>query len=32
MKSKSGRQLAEGRHKYMEEYLERFYKEWSGEQ
>eukprot|EP00466_Bigelowiella_natans_P016672 jgi/Bigna1/76801/fgenesh1_pg.44_\ len=32
MKSKSGRQVAEGRHKYMEEYLEKFCREWSGEE
>mmetsp|Transcript_13143 Transcript_13143/g.34379 ORF Transcript_13143/g.34379 Transcript_13143/m.34379 type:complete len:219 (-) Transcript_13143:1650-2306(-) len=30
MKTKSGRELAEGRHAYMEEFLERFFGEWSG--
>ncbi len=31
MKTDSGRQLAKGRHEYMESYLERFYAEWDGE-
>jgi len=31
MKSTSGRRVAEGRHKYMEEYLAKFYSEWNGE-
>ncbi len=31
MNTETGRRLAEGRHKYMEEYLERFFKEWEGE-
>lgn len=31
MNTKTGRALAEGRHRFMEEYLERFFKEWRGE-
>ncbi|MGD0510515.1 MAG: HD domain-containing protein [Candidatus Micrarchaeaceae archaeon] len=30
MNTETGRKLAEGRHKFMEEYLQRFYKEWNG--
>eukprot|EP00762_Andalucia_godoyi_P007561 ANDGO_00808.mRNA.1 Uncharacterized protein YpgQ len=30
MKTTSGRRLAEGRHKYMESFLEQFYAEWEG--
>ena len=31
MNTVSGKKLAEDRHRYMKEYLERFYKEWNGE-
>ncbi len=31
MNTKTGRQLAEERHNYMEKFLEQFYREWSGE-
>lgn len=31
MQTETGRKLAEQRHKYMEDYLEEFYKEWKGE-
>ncbi|WP_205694275.1 HD domain-containing protein [Clostridium manihotivorum] len=31
MNTKRGRELAEGRHEFMEQFLERFYKEWDGE-
>jgi uncharacterized protein len=31
MNTETGKKLAEGRHKYMEEFLERFFKEWEGE-
>ena len=31
MNTETGKQLAEQRHKYMELYLEQFYKEWNGE-
>lgn len=30
MNTQAAKQIAEGRHKYMEEYLERFFKEWEG--
>ncbi len=30
MNTKTARELAEGRHKFMEEYLNHFYKEWEG--
>jgi len=30
MNTETGRKLAEGKHKFMEEYLQRFYKEWNG--
>lgn len=30
MNTKSGRQMAEGRHSFMEKYLAQFYNEWSG--
>ena len=30
MNTKTGRKIAEGRHKFMERYLDRFYKEWEG--
>jgi len=31
MNTKVGREMAEERHKFVEEFLERFYKEWNGE-
>jgi len=31
MNTKTGKEIAEGRHKYMEGFLERFYAEWEGE-
>ncbi|MBN2860146.1 MAG: HD domain-containing protein [Sphaerochaetaceae bacterium] len=31
MNTKAGRALAEGRHQFMEEFLDRFYREWEGE-
>lgn len=31
MNTATGRQLAEGRHRFMEQFLEAFYKEWEGE-
>jgi uncharacterized protein len=31
MNTQTGRQLAEARHKFMEEYLIQFNKEWTGE-
>ncbi|MEK6713173.1 MAG: phosphohydrolase, partial [Nitrospirota bacterium] len=31
MNTKIARRIAEERHKYMEDYLDRFYKEWEGE-
>ena len=31
MNTRIARQIAEERHKYMEDYLDRFYKEWEGE-
>jgi len=31
MNTKSGKAIAEHRHKYLEEFLEEFYKEWEGE-
>lgn len=31
MNTKTAKKIAEARHKYMEDYLERFYKEWEGE-
>jgi len=31
MNTKKGKQLAEERHRYMEQYLEQFYREWEGE-
>jgi len=31
MNTKTGKQIAEGRHKYMEDFLEQFNKEWNGE-
>ncbi len=31
MKTEKGREMAIGRHRFMEEYLNRFYKEWEGE-
>ncbi len=31
MNTKTGKKLAEGRHKFMEEYLDQFFKEWKGE-
>lgn len=31
MNTETGKQLAEQRHQFMEQYLEQFYKEWSGE-
>jgi uncharacterized protein len=30
MHTKTAKKMAEGRHKYMEEYLKKFYKEWEG--
>jgi uncharacterized protein len=30
MNTKTGRQMAEERHRFMEVYLEQFYKEWEG--
>ena len=30
MHTQTGRQLAEARHNYMEEFLEQFYSEWEG--
>lgn len=30
MNTKSGRRIAEGRHEFMEDYLEQFYREWNG--
>lgn len=30
MNTKTGREIAEDRHRFMEEYLDRFYKEWNG--
>lgn len=30
MNTKTGKEMAEGRHKYMEEYLEQFFGEWEG--
>jgi uncharacterized protein len=32
MNTQTGRQMAEARHRFMEEYLDRFYAEWNGEQ
>jgi len=32
MLTESGKQLAEGRHKFLEQFLNQFYKEWNGEQ
>ena len=32
MNTETGKQMAEERHKFTEEYLERFYKEWDGEE
>lgn len=32
MNTKTGRQIAEKRHRFMEKYLEQFYKEWNGEE
>lgn len=31
MNTVTGKKIAEGRHRYMEEFLEQFYKEWNGE-
>lgn len=31
MNTKTGKAIAEGRHKFLEEFLDRFYKEWEGE-
>lgn len=31
MNTTTGKRIAAGRHRYMEEYLERFYREWEGE-
>lgn len=31
MNTKTGKKLAEGRHRFMEEYLERFHSEWNGQ-
>jgi len=31
MNTKTGKKMAEGRHKFMEEYLEQFFAEWDGE-
>ena len=31
MHTKTGRQMAAGRHAFMESYLTQFYKEWEGE-
>jgi uncharacterized protein len=30
MNTEAGKKIAEGRHRFMEEYLDRFYKEWEG--
>jgi uncharacterized protein len=30
MKTKTGREMAEKRHSFMEEFLDHFYKEWAG--
>ena len=32
MNTKTAKNLAEGRHKFMEQYLDRFYKEWEGKE
>jgi uncharacterized protein len=32
MNTETARKIAEGRHKYMEEFLKKFYKEWEGEE
>ena len=32
MNTKTGREMAEGRHKFMELYLDQFYAEWNGKQ
>lgn len=32
MNTRTGRRMAEGRHQFMEHFLEEFYKEWEGEQ
>jgi uncharacterized protein len=31
MNTESAKHIAEGRHRYMEQFLERFYKEWDGQ-
>ena len=31
MNTKTGKSMAEHRHKYMEQFLDEFYKEWNGE-
>ena len=30
MNTATGRSIAEGRHRFMEDYLRRFYREWEG--
>lgn len=32
MNTETGKRIAEGRHKFMEEFLEKFFKEWEGEE
>ena len=31
MNTKTGKEMAEGRHQFIEQYLEQFYSEWEGE-
>lgn len=31
MKTNAGRRIAEERHRFMEQFLEQFYREWKGE-
>ena len=32
MKTKTGKQIAENRHRFMQDYLNQFYLEWNGKQ
>jgi uncharacterized protein len=32
MNTDTARKMAEGRHRFMEEYLDRFYREWEGKE